>query len=168
MLTTGQVLLYAVVLRRPQVLRALSFASRPSDFCRPAGEPAHFPGLPQINGYGTIVGFCIASFFNMLIVLCQPASSAIFSEFRCSSPPFPALTKSVHSRRSAHGSTHVPRRHHGAEYDGDGESRNERHPGVARRVCFPRGIVNHRRRSRLRTIGRTSHPCASHFTRMPK
>ncbi|BGP28242.1 hypothetical protein JCM10295v2_007229 [Rhodotorula toruloides] len=31
-----------------------------------------------INGYGTIIGFCLASFFNMLIVLCQPASSAIY------------------------------------------------------------------------------------------
>ncbi|BGO96329.1 hypothetical protein NBRC10512v2_008053 [Rhodotorula toruloides] len=34
----------------------------------------------QINGYGTIAGFCLASFFNMLIVLCQPASSAVFSK----------------------------------------------------------------------------------------
>ncbi|GEM12689.1 proteophosphoglycan 5 [Rhodotorula toruloides] len=33
---------------------------------------------PAINGYGTIIGFCLASFFNMLIVLCQPASSAIY------------------------------------------------------------------------------------------
>ncbi|EGU11785.1 Proteophosphoglycan 5 [Rhodotorula toruloides ATCC 204091] len=62
----------------------VSFASRVSgEYC---SMPWHYVdhkccGIcpsPAINGYGTIIGFCLASFFNMLIVLCQPASSAIF------------------------------------------------------------------------------------------
>lgn len=46
---------------------------------------------PAINAYGTLIGLAIASFFNLLIVLFRPASSAIYSKscFLPAPPPLP-------------------------------------------------------------------------------